>query len=48
MRVLESGIQEVKQGLAMTEEGPAIVTEEMTVVVRTTIVPLTELLDCGE
>lgn len=32
----------------MTEEGPAIVTEETTVVVRTTIVPLAELLDCGE
>lgn len=32
----------------MTNEGPAIVTEETTVVVRTTIVPLTELLDRGE
>lgn len=32
----------------MTEAGPAIVTEETTVVVRTTIVPLTELLDRGE
>ena len=48
MKVLESGIQEVKQGLAMTEEGPAIVTEETIAVVRTTIIPLTELLDCGE
>ena len=44
MKVIENGINETKQSLVMTEDGPAIVIEEVSVSVITTVVPLIEFL----
>lgn len=44
MKILENGINETKQSLVITEDGPAIIIEEVSVSVITTVIPLIEFL----
>ena len=44
MKVIENGIKETRQSLVITEDGPAIIIEEVSVSVITTVVPLIEFL----
>lgn len=48
MRVQQEIHTEVREGIAITPEGPAIVKEEITCVHTVTVVPLVELLDEDE
>lgn len=44
MKVIETGINETRQSLVITEDGPAIIIEEVSVSVITSVVPLIEFL----
>ena len=44
MKVIENGINETKQSLVITEDGPVVVIKEVSVSVITTIIPLIEFL----